>query len=280
MAVERLARAKINLALHVTGQRADGYHLLDSLVAFAEIGDPVRVEPSDRLSLTIDGAMAAGLPVTDHNLTLRAARLFGTELGAAIRLTKRLPVASGIGGGSADAAATLLALSALWSRPLPSPEAILSLGADVPVCLAGHPARMRGIGERVEPLATPLPPAWLVLTNPGVAVSTPAIFRMLAEKTNPGLPDILGPWPDLAALARFLNAQRNDLSPPACALAPVIAEALAGLADQPGCACARMSGSGATCFGLFPSQAVATAAVGALRRARPTWWTISAALAR
>ena len=280
MAVERLARAKINLALHVTGQREDGYHLLDSLVAFAEIGDTVRVARADSLSLTTSGPMAAGLPVGDANLVLRAARLFGADLGAAIHLTKRLPIASGIGGGSADAAAALLALSDLWSLPLPPPEAILTLGADVPVCLSGRPARMQGIGEIVTRLGAPLPDAWLVLTNPGVAVATPLIFRTLTHKTNPPLPESLGPWPDLSALAQVLKAQRNDLSPPACALEPVILEALADLVAQPDCALARMSGSGATCFGLFPSGPAAEAAAKALRRRHPDWWTASAALSR
>jgi 4-diphosphocytidyl-2-C-methyl-D-erythritol kinase len=278
MAVERLARAKINLALHVTGQRADGYHLLDSLVAFAEIGDTLRVESAEGLSLSIDGPMAASLPASDDNLVLRAARLFGAGLGAHIRLTKRLPVASGIGGGSADAAATLLALAELWSLPLPPPEAILSLGADVPVCLGGRAARMRGIGDKVTPLAAPLPPAWAVLTNPGVAVSTPAIFRALTCKTNAPLPAVLGPWPDLAALASALSEQRNDLAPPACALEPPIPAALAALSAQAGCALARMSGSGATCFGLFADPSEAESAAEALRRACPLWWTVATRL--
>ncbi len=278
MAVERLARAKINLALHVTGQRGDGYHLLDSLVAFAETGDTVRVEAAGCLSLTIDGPMASGLPVTDDNLVLRAARLFGVSHGAHIHLTKRLPIASGIGGGSADAAAALLALSDLWSLPLPPPETVLTLGADVPVCLSGRPARMQGIGEVVTPLTAPLPPAWAVLTNPGVAVSTPAIFRALAQKSNSALPETLGPWPDLSAFAQFLTAQRNDLAPPACALEPVITDVLTALTAQPGCALARMSGSGATCFGLFPSEPAANAAAEGLRRAHPGWWTTSARL--
>lgn len=280
MAVERLARAKINLALHVTGQRADGYHLLDSLVAFAETGDTLRVEPAEALSLSIDGPMAAGLPVSEDNLVLRAARLFGAGPGARIRLTKRLPVASGIGGGSADAAAALLALSELWSLPLPPPGAILSLGADVPVCLSGRAARMQGIGEEVTPLTAPLPPAWAVLTNPGVAVSTPSIFRALTCKTNPPLPEVLGPWPDLAALAATLMAQRNDLAPPACALEPLIPAAISALAAQPGCALARMSGSGATCFGLFADPSEAEAAAEALRRAHPRWWTVATRLSR
>ena len=280
MAADRLARAKINLALHITGQRGDGYHLLDSLVAFAELGDTLRVEPQDGLRLTITGPMAAGLPVTDDNLVLRAARLFGPGPGAHIHLTKRLPVASGIGGGSADAAATLLALSDLWARPLPPPEAIVTLGADVPVCLSGRPARMQGVGEIVTPLTAPLPEGWTVMTNPGVQVSTPAIFRALTRKTNPPLPDRLGPWRDLADLAQFLTHQRNDLAPPASALEKVITTALAALSAQAGCALARMSGSGATCFGLFVTEAAAEAAAGALRRAHPGWWTVSARLSR
>jgi 4-diphosphocytidyl-2-C-methyl-D-erythritol kinase len=279
MAVDRLARAKINLSLHVTGQRADGYHLLDSLVAFAEVGDMVSVASADRLSLTIDGPMAASLPVTEDNLVLRAARLLAPDRGAAIRLTKSLPVASGIGGGSADAAATLLALSELWSMPLPAPAAILGLGADVPVCLAGQAARMQGIGEIVTPLDRPLPAGWLALVNPGVAVSTPAIFRNLTSKTNPGLPDSLGPWPDLASLAAFLSHQRNDLAAPAAALAPEISVALADLTTRPGCLLARMSGSGATCFGLFAAETEARTAAAALAGSHPTWWSAAARLA-
>lgn len=272
MAVERLARAKLNLALHVTGRRADGYHLLDSLVAFADLGDGIRVEPAPDLRLTIDGPMAAGLSAAEDNLVLRAARLMGAGRGAAIRLTKRLPVASGIGGGSADAAATLSALAELWGVPLPDPEAVLSLGADVPVCLGGLPARMQGIGEVVTPLATPLPPAALVLANPGVAVSTPEIFRRLTRRDNAPLPASLPRCADLGQLADFLSAQRNDLQPPAEALAPEIGTVIAALATQPGARIARMSGSGATCFALFDTRAEADAAAAWLRQAQPGWW--------
>lgn len=278
MTVSRLARAKVNLALHATGQRADGYHLLDSLVVFAETGDLIHARAAADLTLRIDGPMAAALPVQPDNLVLRAARALDPARGADLRLTKHLPVASGIGGGSADAAAALQALAELWGVALPGPAEVLALGADVPVCLAGRPARMEGIGEVVTPLAAPLPPAWLVLVNPGVAVSTPAIFKRLARKDNPPLTGDLA-WDDAANLARWLADQRNDLMPPAIALEPVIGTVLAGLEAQPGCLLARMSGSGATCFGLFGTEAPARAAEAALRSARPGWWVQAAAIA-
>ncbi|MFN7598828.1 MAG: 4-(cytidine 5'-diphospho)-2-C-methyl-D-erythritol kinase, partial [Cereibacter sp.] len=169
MAIDAFAPAKVNLTLHVTGQRADGYHLLDSLVVFADIGDTVRAMAADGLSLTVTGPQAAGLAADDSNLVLRAARLFPLATGAALMLDKVLPVASGIGGGSADAAAALRVLSRLWGVALPETAEVLRLGADVPVCLAGRPVRMTGVGDGLHPLAHPLPPAALVLANPGVA---------------------------------------------------------------------------------------------------------------
>ncbi len=262
------APAKVNLALHVTGQRGDGYHLLDSLVVFAGTGDRVAVAPGTGLAIT--GPGAASLPVADDNLCLAAARAMGG--GVRITLDKHLPVASGIGGGSADAAATLRAMARL-GRPLPGPEAILTLGADVPICLTGRPARMTGVGERVHPVT--LPPFWLVLANPRVAVSTPAVFRALARKDNPPLPP-LPALPDAGALAGYLATTRNDLEPPAMAMAPVIAEARAALAAASGCFLARMSGSGATVFGLFATEAAARAAASGLARARADWWVVAA----
>ena len=182
-----LAPAKVNLALHVTGRRPDGLHLLDSLVVFPRLGDLVEAEPAADLSLAIDGPFARDLSAGADNLVLRAALLLGRRgRGAALRLTKSLPVASGIGGGSADAAATLRLLARLWQAPLPAPEAVLALGADLPVCLAGRPCRMSGIGERLAPLA--LPPFWLVLANPGVPLATAAVFAGLASRSNPPLP--------------------------------------------------------------------------------------------
>jgi 4-diphosphocytidyl-2-C-methyl-D-erythritol kinase len=277
MAIEAFAPAKLNLSLHVTGRRADGYHLLDSLVAFADVGDRIRVERADRTSLTVTGPQAAGLSAGDDNLVLRAARLM-PQAPARITLDKVLPVASGIGGGSADAAATLRALAGLHGLPLPQAQAVLGLGADVPVCLEGRACRMTGVGEGVTPLAQPLPEVAVVLVNPGVALATPSVFAALDRRDNPPMPHVLPPLRDLPALVAFLRRTRNDLEPPAIRLAPVIARVRAALAAQPGCALARMSGSGATCFGLFADDAGAMAAAAALRRAEPGWWVAAARL--
>ncbi len=273
-----LARAKINLCLHVTGQRGDGYHLLDSLVVFADLGDLISCRVATGLGLTITGPQSAGLSSGEDNLVLRAARAFGTGRGAAIVLTKNLPLASGIGGGSADAAATVLALSRLWGCGLPDAESILKLGADVPVCLAGKPCRMQGVGEVLTPLP-PLPAAHLVLVNPGVAIPTPAVFQALTRRDNAPLPRDMPRLQGLAELAAFLQMQRNDLEAPAMAQAPVIGQVKQALGAQPGCYLARMSGSGATCFGLFADPLTAAAAASALRAAHPGWWVEAAAMA-
>ena len=275
MATEAFAAAKLNLSLHVTGRRADGYHLLDSLVAFADVGDRILAERAEGLSLTITGTQGAGLPLGEDNLVLRAARLM-PGAGARITLDKVLPVASGIGGGSADAAATLRALAGLYGLPLPLPQAVLGLGADVPVCLQGRACRMAGVGEIVTPLA--LPQVAVVLVNPGVAVATPAVFAALDRRENPRMPEALPPLDDLPALVAFLRQTRNDLEPAAIRLAPVIAEVRERLRALPGCALARMSGSGATCFGLFGDAAQAGAAAAALRAAEPGWWVTAATL--
>lgn len=279
--IAEFAAAKVNLSLHVTGQRPDGYHLLDSLVVFADVGDRVSVAPAPELGpeldLTLVGPAAEGLRAEADNLVLRAARAFGVNAGAAITLEKHLPVASGIGGGSADAAAALRALARLWDLPLPDAAAVLRLGADVPVCLQGRPVRMQGVGEIITPLPA-LPEGWLLLVNPGVGVSTPAVFRALPRKDNPPMPAALPPFADLAALAGWLAAQRNDLEPPAMALQPVIAQVKAALQAQPGCRIARMSGSGATCFGLFAAKAEAEQAAAALRQANPGWWVQAGAM--
>ncbi|WP_103332752.1 4-(cytidine 5'-diphospho)-2-C-methyl-D-erythritol kinase [Pseudotabrizicola formosa] len=267
------APAKINLTLHVTGQRADGYHLLDSLVVFADVGDVVSVRAAEGLGLTITGPQAAVLPVSDDNLVLRAARLMQGQ--AAITLEKALPVSSGIGGGSADAAATLRALARLMDRPLPEGRDVLGLGADVPVCLQGRAVRMQGVGEDLTPVPD-LPQAWLVLVNPGVALATPAVFRGVSRKTNPPMPPQLPPFPDGAALAAFLQTLRNDMEEAATGLAPVIGAVRSALSAQPGCVIARMSGSGATCFGLFADEAQARAAAQRIRAAQPGWWVAPA----
>ncbi len=267
------AAAKVNLCLHVTGQRPDGYHLLDSLVVFAGVGDRLHFEPADDLRLTISGPQAASLPVSDDNLILRAARAFGTPQGAHIHLEKHLPVASGIGGGSADAAAALRGLARLWGRTMPDAGTLLALGADVPVCVTACAVRMAGIGETLSAIPA-LPPAHLVLVNPGVAVPTPAVFRALPRKTNPPLA-ALPASANLPDFATWLADQRNDLEAPAMVLAPVIGDVKAALAAQPGCHLARMSGSGATCFGLFAIAQAAETAAQTIARAHPGWWVQS-----
>lgn len=272
MIAER-ARAKLNLTLRVVGKRADGYHLLDSLVAFADIADAIAIAQAGEFALAVDGPFAASLSGSD-NLVERATRGFAAHLGrapgVAIRLTKNLPVASGIGGGSADAAATLRALCRLWGI---APEAVdlpglsLVLGADVPVCLAARTARMGGIGERIEP-APRLPGFGLLLANPRVALATPDVFRARRGDFAPRA-DLPPAWPDAAAMAADLSRLGNDLEVAAITLCPQIAETLAAIAARPGCLLARMSGSGATCFGLFATPERSAAAAAALPDA---WW--------
>lgn len=273
MATE-FAPAKINLALHVTGRRADGYHLLDSLVVFADAGDRLTLADAPALTLAITGPQAGNLPVTEDNLVLRAARAIG-EGTAAITLEKVLPVASGIGGGSADAAAALRLIARVRGRPLPTPDAVLQLGADVPVCLSGRPVRMTGIGEALVPLAHPLPPVWLVLANPMQGVATPQIFGALERRENPPMRD-LPRLRSAAELAAWVAMQRNDLEHPAERLLPVIGQVRAALSAQAGCLVARMSGSGATCFGLFADPLSASAAARAIRCVQGGWWVADA----
>ncbi len=271
------APAKINLYLHVTGKRADGYHLLDSLVVLADVGDQITASPLDALSLKYSGPFAANLPPAKSNLVLRAAErlqaTFNVQKGAALILNKTLPVASGIGGGSADAAATLRALCTLWGLDATHPkiaDLALSLGADVPVCLRGRSAIMRGIGENIQAVDH-VPPLNLILVNPGVEVSTPAVFQARAgEFTEPTtMPDRFA---DASAFYSYLATTRNDLEPPAIELQPVVGDVLEALRTLPGVALARMSGSGATCFGIAESADAADAGAQALSASHPTWW--------
>ncbi len=275
MAIEVTAPAKVNLALHVTGRRADGYHLLDSVVGFADLGDRLRFDVAEDLSLSVTGPFTAGVPTDGANLILKAAALMkGEGQGARIALEKHLPHGGGIGGGSSDAAATLRALSRLWQVPLPDPSQVLALGADVPVCLAAPaPQRMRGIGEDLAPLP-PLPEIYLTLVNPGVPVPTGQVFARLAEVCGADNPALAPPPPasDFDAFTGWLAAQRNDLEAPAAMVAPVIAEALAALRAAPDCRLARMSGSGSTVFGLFATAQRAERAAAVLAAARPGWW--------
>ncbi len=272
MATEGFAPAKINLTLHVTGRRADGYHLLDSLVVFADVGDRVWLDPEAPPGLRVVGPFAGSVPAGDDNLVMRAASLMG-RLESGLVLEKNLPPASGIGGGSSDAAAVLR----LLPGEAPAPDAVLRLGADVPVCLMRRNIRMSGIGETLEPVED-LPPLWSVLANPGVEVPTPSVFRALARRDNPAMPRPLPNFGSAAELIGWASTMRNDLEEPAVALAPVIAEVIDSLRAQPRCQLARMSGSGATCFGLYADAESAAAAEAALRAARPEWWVRAARL--
>ncbi|HKL56689.1 MAG: 4-(cytidine 5'-diphospho)-2-C-methyl-D-erythritol kinase [Roseovarius sp.] len=271
--IEAFAPAKINLTLHVTGQRDNGYHELDSLVVFADIGDRIGIELAETSELTVEGPMANGVPEDDDNLVMRAARLMG--LDARIRLQKFLPNAAGLGGGSSDAAAVLRALAQLSGRPVP--EDALSLGADVPACLQARAARMRGIGESITPV-TGLPALHAVLINPAAPVATQSVFQQLQTRANAPMPDELPPLADAGAAVAWLRSMRNDLEAPAQALQPVIGQVIETLSATPGCQLARMSGSGATCFGLYNDAETAASAAGRLREGFAGWWVAATRL--
>jgi len=276
--VSETARAKINLALHVTGRRADGYHLLDSLVVFPDIADRLSLEPAQRLELRLEGPFAAALegPARD-NLVLKAVRRFADVSGSTsnVRLTleKILPVASGIGGGSADAAAAIRLMERFTGRTL-SPEQrlelALALGADVPVCLDRTPARMSGIGERLTP-APAMPPAGIVLVNPLEAVSTPAVFKAMTGRDNPPLPDMPEQFTNLEGLCAYLALTRNDMQAAAEALCPAISTVIEALTALPSVVFARMSGSGATCFALC-APGTENRIAAAIAVSHPHWW--------
>ena len=262
------AKAKINLCLHVTGQRADGYHLLDSLVVFSDLGDQVECTTGRDFLLSIDGPFGAGLTLGADNLIARAAKLLNAD-GVQVKLTKNLPVSSGIGGGSADAAAALRGLSTLLHVNLPDDNG-LSLGADVPVCLASDATRMQGIGDQLTPLNF-LPPMAAVLVNSGDAVSTPTIFSSLETKTNPEISFLPNHALNFDETIEYLEPLRNDLERPAINHVPTIAQVLRALSDTDA-ALVRMSGSGATCFGLYDGIIGARAAADAIGRENPAWW--------
>ncbi|MCX7362103.1 MAG: 4-(cytidine 5'-diphospho)-2-C-methyl-D-erythritol kinase [Alphaproteobacteria bacterium] len=270
----RPARAKVNLWLNVVGRRADGYHLLHSLVAFCDLADTLEATPSDRLTLVVDGPAAGGLAAEPDNLVLRAARLLADRAGvaprAALRLTKNIPVAAGLGGGSADAAAALGALAELWRVALPVEELFDlagRLGADVPMCLAGRTAIASGVGERLEP-APPLPPCAVLLVNPRCDLPTAAVFGARKGACSPERP-VLRPWSDLASLVEALAERGNDLTEAAVSLRPEIAEVLRAMRQAAGVRYAAMSGSGATCFALYDDLASASRTAETLPGA---WW--------
>jgi 4-diphosphocytidyl-2-C-methyl-D-erythritol kinase len=283
-ALSEFAPAKINLYLHVTESRSDGYHGIDSLVAFASVGDEIRVELAATLSLVVHGPFATGLDADPtHNLVWRAATLLAERLGrapgAAITLVKNLPVASGIGGGSSDAAAALRALSLLWRNDDLASLGELSaiLGADVPACLVGRPLQIGGIGEILEPAAA-LPTLAIVLVNPNIPLPTASVFRAFRGPFSPRAPPLSFSPIEPMALAQTLAARRNDLTAPAVGLVPMIGDVLECLESARGAWLARMSGSGATCFALFASSGEAEAAARQIQARRPEWWTASGTL--
>ena len=318
MPFREIARAKINLTLTVLGRRPDGYHDLESLVTFAGIGDLLALHPGPDCRVTTSGPFAAD--IEGPNLLERALTLLReldpALLLGAVELEKNLPVAAGLGGGSADAAALLRAVRAAnpdRAGGIDWHALAARLGADVPVCLAGEPALIRGVGDRIEPLAPAhrLPPLAAVLVNPRVPLPTAQVFRALAASSpslrpsrgegrgegQPQMPEQAsathpnplpaGEWgegtravtgvasfPDLETLIAYMRARGNDLEPPAISLQPVIADVKAALATQPGCRLAAMSGSGPTCFGIFGDEASAARAAGVLGRAHPAWWIV------
>jgi 4-diphosphocytidyl-2-C-methyl-D-erythritol kinase len=271
------APAKINLALHVVGKRADGYHLIESLAVFTRFGDRIEIAPSDDDSFTVSGRYAADVPTDGANLIVKARDALRRQVGAdaspvSIALEKNLPVASGVGGGSSDAAVALRGLARRWNANVDHVTLArigLTLGADVPMCLAAKPLLARGVGDDVS-VVPDFPALGLVLVNPGVAVSTAEVFGALAKRDNEKLP----PLPrrvDFHGLRSWLEATRNDLEHPARSIRPEIGDALKAL-EKADAGFARMSGSGATCFGLFETGNVAKRAAIAIRARHPDWF--------
>ncbi len=281
--IQTHAPAKINLYLHVTGRREDGYHFLDSLVVFASVGDTLRLEESDAFSFTLEGPMAAALAGEDpeKNLVVRGARALAAALdrplNVALTLTKNLPVASGIGGGSTDGGAALRLLATHWGLSPEEPTLLsvaASLGQDVPCCVAARTCCFEGIGDVTTP-GPELPHTDMVLVNPNIALPTPAVFK--ARKGAFASPAPLTESPrDARTLAVLLSSRENGLTEAALSFCPEIGKILAALSSQEDCLLSRMSGSGATCFGLFPDRSTARAAAAALYEAHPDWWVVPA----
>lgn len=273
--IKVFAPAKVNLTLHVTGVREDGYHLLDSLVCFPAIGDHLTFTGAPLMSLKIENAPE--LPCDDTNLVMKAARQYLKSRPQAITLKKVLPIASGIGGGSADAAAVIRAAMAL-KTVMPPADTVVKLGADVSVCVPSVPSRMRGIGEQLDPVKVWPLEAHIVLVNPRVAVSTPTIFKSLDRKDNAPMPNELPSFGTLDQLVDFIAAQRNDLQGPAIAQQPIIADVIDTITATSGCLFARMSGSGATCFGIYAKAEDAVKAAAKISKSHKHWWVQTGAL--
>lgn len=280
MTVSIFAPAKINLYLHVTERLPNGYHALDSLMTFADIGDRIQIEEADEFTFSIDGPFAGafdGVDAEASNLVVKAATALAAAankpLGYKITLTKNLPLGAGIGGGSADAAAIIWGLLSIWDLPKNAPylnDLMVKLGADVPVCFWSRDTRVRGIGDIFDPVDA-LPEMPIVLVHPGKPCSTPAVFSEFKGtlKTVQELPDS---FENGKALISFLESQENDLYEPAQKIVPEIENILSALAAQDGCNLHRMSGAGSTCFGLFEDAHSAEKAADNIRQDNPDWW--------
>ena len=279
------ARAKINLTLHVTGRREDGYHLLDSLVVFADYGDDLILSPASTTSLEIKGPFGKGLEAEDNNLILQAHRFLSQKLKRPVppthfELVKNLPVSSGIGGGSSDAAAALRGLIKLWQLDVDEQtlgEIALTLGADVPVCLNGTTCQMQGIGEVISPVSH-FTPLYIVLVNAGVKVSTPLIFSQLnLQKGSPAF-DALEPFENVQSQDQWitwLENGRNDMQQAAMSQSEKIAQTLDAIDHTSNLLFSRMSGSGATCFGLYTNKQDAQTACDKIKRDHGDWWAVA-----
>lgn len=261
MSIIEYASAKINLSLLITGKWPDGYHTLSSFVTFSEFGDEVHIEPSDHFAFTIEGPFAHQLKADEQNLCVKAYKFVGPPEPVAIKLVKNMPVSSGIGGGSADAAAVIRGLISHFDIKHVREDKLVDLGADVPVCFYGKNCHMSGVGEVIHPLS--LPSFHLLLVNPAVSVSTPEVFK----KRKGSFSEECDRFPE------DLSLLKNDLEVPATALFPVIDDVLQALIKSPDCRLARLSGSGATCFGVYPNAASAKLAEKQIREANPVWWT-------
>ena len=278
------APAKINLYLHITGMRDDGFHLLDSLIAFTKFGDEITLEPSNDLTITSHGPYATGMPIGEENLMIRIARKLqkttSIDKGAAIHVEKNIPVSAGIGGGSADAIAVMRGLIKLWDLKINDEQIYklaLELGTDLPVCYFGKSAFVDGIGENIHP-ASQLPDCGILLINPNVTLSTPIVFENRKGGYSPEDNFINKNFNSPQKLAKLLDERCNDLTPAARQLVPIIGEILSALKRTPECLAYKMSGSGATCWGLFETFADAERAALALNQQRPDWWIMPTTL--
>ena len=275
--ISEFAPAKINLSLHLVGQKSDGYHLLDSIVSFVNIGDKISIEPGKSGKLKVAGPFAKDLPRSNHNLVLKAARLFNNIKFSRITLEKNIPVTSGIGGGSADAAATVRLFSKFYNKPELTVEKLISLGSDVPVCMQKGIVRMMGVGEEIINLS-PAPKVGILLVNPRKALSTAEVFSAVKEKNNPGL-NLQGPGEkSLNSWFEWINSMRNDLTASAIDLIPDIRFILDKLITCDGARVVRMSGSGATCFALFEDFDLLQDAKLKIMKEFPSFWCESGEL--